>query len=403
MRRDAELKPTARLDLLRGGRQENEPLIASEPRTPPPGGLSRNELVERYEAICRARAIYYPVAFQFRRGLGRGRQGRVFLGLRQGARGCVTEHAIKVFDPSIYTNPEEYWTDMGRIASQISQLQRMQSPNLVFRHSYEETNGIGYSQMEAIDGLDLRRLLLPDHFEQVHERSTEAEWRHFRRTLFQIEGKAFSLKPGVVVYILRSALRGLESLHSMNFLHSDVKPGNIMIDRLGSVKLVDFGRAVLTGERLSFLLGSPLYMAPESHRRETAASQADFYSLGLVALEMLRGRILADEPDPSEEDLLAAKMALPSSLPGLLPRDVRKNRDLVAILRRFLEPDPSRRFSSAREAEIGDKGLRPVDNRLVRAGLDSEYARDLADYLAKLVDIHTNRIESSGQDPHPSY
>src|SRR5512136_1295824 len=112
-----------------------------------PAGMTRHHLIDNYATIIGARAIYYPVAYQLTGELGRGRQGIVFLGLRQGARGCITQHAIKLFDPGIYRTPEEYWTDMGRLASQISRLQSLQSPNLVPRHSYDETYGIGYSLM----------------------------------------------------------------------------------------------------------------------------------------------------------------------------------------------------------------------------------------------------------------
>jgi len=354
--------------------------------------LTHPGLKERYEAICRAMAIFYPVAFQFVRLLGQGRQGRVFLSLRQGARGCTTEHAIKVFDPDLYTSPEEYWTDMGRIASQISRLHRMQSPYLVQRSIYEETYGIGYLQMEAIDGLDLRRLLSQDHLAVSKKRCSPGEWSYFNRTVLRRKRDSIALQPGVVVYILRSCLKGLESMHSMNFLHSDLKPGNIMVDRLGTVKLVDFGRAVLVGERQAFLLGSPMYMAPELHRREVSTVQSDLYSLGLVAIEMLRGERLAPEQS-TEEDLLKVKLALPSQIEKILPPDVVKNRELTGILLKLTDPDPAGRYASARDAEVGEGGLRIVDKQLVQAGLDTEYARDLADYLGKLVDDGTDRVE----------
>ena len=106
--------------------QDDETICEDQSEQTP--GLGKEELVKRYHALLRANAIYYPVAYQFLEELGRGRQGVVFLGLRQGARGCVTRHAIKVFDPGIYKSTETYWTDMGRIASQISSLQTMRTP-----------------------------------------------------------------------------------------------------------------------------------------------------------------------------------------------------------------------------------------------------------------------------------
>lgn len=356
-------------------------------------GMTLDGLKENYESILRTRALFYPVAYQFQDEIGRGRQGVVFLGLRQGARGCFTQFAIKLFDPGIYRSVEEYWTDMGRISYQVSKLQRLQSPNLVSSHSYEEMHGIGYIQMEVIDGLDLRRMLSNEHLEVARKRSTKTEWSHFTRTIFRLEGGRVSLQPGIAVYILRGALRGLERVHTLGFLHSDIKPGNIMVDRLGNVKLIDFGRAVVLGEKLTFLFGSPMYMAPETHRREVGGAPSDCYSLGLVALEMLRGRLLSDKPDITEEELLKIKMDLPSNLNSTLPRHVVENQSMMSILQKLAHPDPARRFASARDAEVGEEGLRIIDKQLVRAGLDSEYARDLSDYLSKLVNPDTQRID----------
>ena len=105
--------------------------------------LSSEHLISNYQAILQDRAIYYPVAYRLERVLGQGRQGIVFLGLRQGARGCITHHALKLYDPGIYANTQKYWTDMGRIALQVSRLQMVNTPYLVSRDVYEETNGIG--------------------------------------------------------------------------------------------------------------------------------------------------------------------------------------------------------------------------------------------------------------------
>lgn len=360
---------------------------------PPRMAMTLDGLISNYDSIIRAGALYYPVAYQFVRELGRGRQGRVFLAQRQGGRGCITEHAIKIFDPRLYRSTEEYWTDMGRIASQISRMQRVQSPNLVSRHIYEETFGIGYIEMEAIDGMDLRRFLTPDHLDLAHKNCPPKDWHKRIGSIFRIEKDKVSLQPGIVVYILRGVLRGLECMNELNFIHSDIKPGNIMIDRHGNVNVVDFGRAVIVGEKLTFLLGSPMYMAPEVHRRETSGVEADLYSLGLVALEMLRGRRLMEGDNLTEGDLVAAKMNLSKRLTDMLPRHVTVNADLVSILKRFIEPDPTKRYRSAKDAEVGELGLKVVDKQLVKAGLDAEYSRDLSDYLDLLVDSRTNRIE----------
>lgn len=359
-----------------------------------PLGKGMPQLVANYRAIVQARAIYYPVAYRFTKELGRGRQGIVYLGLRQGARGCVTRHAIKVFDPSIYPSAKKYWTDMGRIAAQTSTLQTLKTPSLVAPDIYEEYNGIGYVQMERVDGVGLRYLLDGQHLARVQSLSTEKQWQTFTDVIFRPGKKRVSVQPGVAVYIMRRALRALESLHDLGFVHCDVKPSNIMIDRLGYVKLIDYGRATVTNEKLSFLLGTPLFMAPEMHRRETALVQSDVYAVGLVGLEMLRGEPLLTGTGLTESELLQFKLTLCERLPELLPEHVRRNKEFVHVMRRFLNPDPQKRFATAQEAESGPEGLILVHKQLALLGQDTEYGRELEDYLTKLVDPRTGQVET---------
>ena len=357
-------------------------------------GKGAAQLVANFQAIVQARAIYYPVAYRFLKELGRGRQGIVYLGLRQGARGSVTRHAIKVFDPSIYPNAKKYWTDMGRIAAQTSRLQTIRNPNLVSPDIYEEYNGVGYMQMELIDGVGLRYMLDGAHFERAKRNSTPQEWANFNDVIFRRSGNKVAIQPGIAVYIMRNALRGLEVLHEQGFIHCDVKPANIMLDQHGYVKVIDFGRATTINEKVSFLLGTPAYMAPELHRREPAVIQSDIYSVGFVGVEMLRGEPLIKGKELSETELLAFKIKLFEKLPEFLPDHVRQNTKFVDLLRRFLDPDPQKRYPNAQEAESGKHGLIIVHKQLALLGKDTEYGRELENYLAKLVDPRTGQIET---------
>lgn len=352
------------------------------------GNVSHEELCGKYRTLVTGRAIYYPVAYLFVKELGRGRQGVVFLCKRQGARGCVTRRAIKIFDPDLYRSPQEYWTDMERISFQITKLHNLQSPHLVSRYAYEETHGIGYIEMEAIDGMDMRTFLDSRHLETVKSKSTEYEWDSFTRKIIMVEDDHVSLQPGLVVFMLRRMLRGLERLHSAHFLHCDIKPGNVMIDRLGSVKLVDFGRAIVQGERLTFLLGAPMYMAPEIHINKTVSVQSDLYSTGLVGLEMLRGRQLVENSGAqmSDEDLLAIKKDVSENISDYLPKHVKRHKNLVKTLKGLLEFDQSKRFKSTKEAEIGHNSLRVADQEFAKTSQVIEYEREIGYYLSKLLE-----------------
>ena len=365
-----------------------EPIQESAPLTSDPDMAT---LASHYRAIIRDRTIRQPIPYHFSRELGKGRQGIVFLATRQGGRGSLTRHAVKLHDPTIYSSVEKYWTDMGRLACQVSKLQPVQSDNLVTRESYDEANGIGYLQMAVIDGIDLQFLLGGTHLAIARSQSTDEEWDHFMTTLFRMEGSRFMLQPGVALYILRKILLGLMVLHKADYLHADIKPSNIMIDRMGSVKLVDFGRAVELGEKVSILLGSPIYMAPEAHRLEPGLAQSDLFSAGLVALEMLCGETLEACLEMPDDELLKYKMTLMDRMESLLPEHIRKSKRLVKLLKRFLHPKPSQRYSSAKEAEESYYRLRGI-YREMGLDADTEYDRELLMYLQKITDPFTGYL-----------
>lgn len=353
------------------------------------------DVCANYRALLHSRSIPYPVTYQFVRELGHGRQGVVFLAARQGARGCLTHHAIKLFDPGIYSGTTKYWADMGRIAKQISLLQPINSLNLVCGNFYEECNGIGYVHMQAIDGIDLQFLLDTKQLTIARERSTREEWERFTTLLFRLEEDRVSLQAGAALYVLRNVLRGLSVLHDNGFIHGDIKPTNIMVDIQGTVKLVDFGRAARIGEHVNILLGSPLYMAPEVHRREPGFIQSDIFSTGLVALEMLRGQQITALADLDEHELQTFKASLAATLEHHLPAHVLQNLELTQVLRQFLEPDMINRYASAREAESGDRSLAAARQWLADIERETEYERELEAYLLKLVDP-----ESGALNPH---
>ncbi len=347
-------------------------------------GMGRQQLIDNFESILRTQSIFYPVAYRFHERIGEGRQGVVYHAERQGSRGCITHHAVKIFDPSIYSTVKKYWTDMGRIAAQVSRLHSARSPNLADCDIYEETNGIGYIQMELIGGMNLRAFL-----ERCEERFLNKEW-HSRsaergvRTILNLYDGRLCIQPGVAIYVMRQILAGLESLNAARYLHCDIKPLNVMIDPLGYVKLIDFGRAVMLDETSNPLVGTPLYMAPEIHERKPATIQSDLYAVGLVGLELLRGQRLISDPKVTEAKLLETKLGLSQRLETLLPPYVRVNQRLVAILRRFLDPNPAQRFPDAQSAESGQDGLATVHKQLTQMEIDSDYRRDLANFLGML-------------------
>ena len=156
---------------------------------------------------------------------------------------------------------------------------------------------------------------------------------------------------------VKEICHGLAVLHAQGAVHRDLKPDNILLDRGGIVRLVDFGLASFTDPRLGFVpgaMGTFTYMAPETLQgRSTLA--ADVYGVGLIMYELFTGggpHLTAPWPDPAEEDRhdehRRIKNALVFTPPSESHNEIRnEHRWLDALILRCLERDPRRRFPDA--------------------------------------------------------
>jgi serine/threonine-protein kinase len=148
---------------------------------------------------------------------------------------------------------------------------------------------------------------------------------------------------GEAAAVAQQLCRALESAHSRQVVHRDVKPANLLISRDGQVKVGDFGVARLAEGSSdgagATIVGTPRYMAPEQARGRQVTPATDVYSAGIVLYEMLAGH-------PPFNDGPAVELALrhlrddPAPLPAHVPPP------LAAVVRRALAKDPSRRFAS---------------------------------------------------------
>src|SRR4051795_559869 len=98
--------------------------------------------------------------------------------------------------------------------------------------------------------------------------------------------------------IVEQIARGLRAFHRKEMLHQDIRPDNIMIDKTGTAKIIDFGSTKITGVAeaapsgvANDILGTAQYTAPEYFLGEPASSRSDLFSLGVVTYQMLTGRM----------------------------------------------------------------------------------------------------------------
>jgi serine/threonine protein phosphatase PrpC len=98
--------------------------------------------------------------------------------------------------------------------------------------------------------------------------------------------------------IVEQIARGLMAFHRLEMLHQDLRPANVMIDRIGTVKIVDFGSTRVagiletsSGASANDLLGTAQYTAPEYFLGEAGTARSDLFSLGVMTYQMLSGRL----------------------------------------------------------------------------------------------------------------
>jgi serine/threonine protein kinase len=159
-----------------------------------------------------------------------------------------------------------------------------------------------------------------------------------------------SLDVGDALSIVVQALRGLEYAHRNGVVHRDVKPGNLLRGEDGVVKLADFGIAKAFSEESSItqvgsVLGTAAYLAPEQAAGEQAGPAADLYALGVVAYQLLSGR-LPYEAQSLTELALKQQRELPPRLDELNPE---VSPQLAMAVDRALALDPRQRPASADE------------------------------------------------------
>jgi serine/threonine protein kinase len=170
--------------------------------------------------------------------------------------------------------------------------------------------------------------------------------------------------PELSVFIVSRVCRALQYVYEKAaIVHRDVSPSNVMMTREGTVKLIDFGIATLSGTRDSGLSGKPPYMAPETIVGLTADNRSDIFSLGTVLYEMLTLRRLFRAKTPAR--------ALSQVVSGKIPSPLQLNPDVppgvLAILGKALERDPAHRYASAGdmgaacEHFLYDKGYGPTN------------------------------------------
>lgn len=246
--------------------------------------------------------------------LGQGGMGAVYK-----ARDLELDRvvALKVIRPELAIHPEI----LQRFKQELILARQITHRNVIRIFDLSEASGIKFITMEFIEGQDLKSLVAEKGRLSVEE----------------------------AVRIVEQVCLALETAHSEGVVHRDLKPQNIMFDRMGRVAVMDFGiaRSVEAGgmTQTGMLVGTPDYMSPEQVMGERVDVRSDLFAVGVILYELLAGSLpyKAESPQAAmyKRTREAAKplTVVEPSVPPLLS-------DVVA---KCLQIDPKLRYQSARE------------------------------------------------------
>src|ERR1700722_16577485 len=182
--------------------------------------------------------------------------------------------ALKVIRPELAGHA----SILQRFKQELILARKITHRNIIRIFDLGIADGIRFITMEFVEGQDLASLL------DEHGKMTPEE----------------------TVKILRQVCAALEAAHAEGVVHRDLKPQNIMVEASGRVCVMDFGLARSMENvgmtQAGTVLGTPAYMSPEQAKGMPADERSDLYSLGIIAYQMLTGKV------PFKADSMLASM-----------------------------------------------------------------------------------------------
>jgi serine/threonine protein kinase len=278
--------------------------------------------------------------------------------------------ALKILKPEIATDPAV----QENFKRELCLARKITHKNVCRIHDLNRFNGAAYASMEFIEGESLLSRL----------------------------NRVGALPLCEALEITGQICAGLREAHAQGIVHRDLKPANIMLDRNGTVKIMDFGVARLirsNGPMTGTIVGTPAYMAPEQAELKAAGPYTDIYALGLTLYEMITGApaFQGDTPVAVALKQIREYPRRPREIVPMLSPPIE------AVILKCLQKDTAKRFQSVNELEVAleraakakpvaawqvfiERKLQKVEMNLRRRALQSAKA---ASAFIKQHNVHT--------------
>ncbi len=265
--------------------------------------------------------------------LGKGGMGKVYKVLD---KDLDVKIALKLLKPDISSDEET----IARFRNELKVARTITHKNVCRMYDFGKAEGTYFITMEYVPGEDLKSTI----------------------------ARVGQLSVGKTIAVIKQVCDGLAEAHRLGVVHRDLKPQNIMLDREGNARIMDFGIARtfrtkgLTDGNV--MIGTPEYMSPEQVEGKDIDQRSDIYSLGIILFEMLTGRI------PFEGESVFSVALKQETQPPPDPRSINSQipEDFSQLVLKCLEKDRTKRFQSIEEikAELAriEKGV-PTTERVI--------------------------------------
>jgi len=265
--------------------------------------------------------------------LDQGGMAEVFRGVAESIQGFKKAVAIKRILPSLTKNQKfvSMFLDEAKLSLYL------QHANIVQVFDIGQADSAYFLVMEYVNGCNLKHL-----FDRLRHRNKRIEVAH-------------------AIYIVLECCKALNYAHNcenpennepLHIVHRDISPPNILLSKMGEVKLVDFGLAKANSQIEStdpgVVKGKFSYLSPEAASGVEVDKRADIFAVGIILWEMFTGRRLFY----GETDYQTVELVRQARIPSIAALNSEIEPELEGIVRKALERDPRDRYQEA--ADLGD-------------------------------------------------